>query len=60
MLCVLPDLAAGVVNRESTPRIMEFLERIAARDSVLAALRCARTEHPQRHFVPGVEAARWG
>jgi glutathione S-transferase len=60
MLCVLPDLAEGLINREATPRIVEYLERIAARDSVRAALRSARTDHPQRQFVPGVEAARWG
>ena len=60
MLCVLPDLAPALVNREATPRIAEYLERIAARDSVRAALRSARTDHPQRQFVPGIEAARWG
>jgi glutathione S-transferase len=60
MLCVLPDLAPALVTREATPRIAEYLERIEARDSVRAALRCARTDHPQRQFVPGIEAARWG
>jgi glutathione S-transferase len=60
MLCVLPDLAADAVNSDTTPRITEYLGRIAARDSVREALRAARTEHPQRHFVPGVEASRWG
>ncbi len=60
MLCVLPDLAADRVNPEATPRIAEYLARIAARDSVREALRSARTGHPERHFVPGVEASRWG
>jgi len=60
MLCVLPDLASALVNPDATPRIMEYLGRIAARDSVREALRAARTEHPQRQFVPGVEASRWG
>jgi GSH-dependent disulfide-bond oxidoreductase len=60
MLCVLPDLASTVVNPDATPRIMEYLERIAARDSVREALRSARTEHPQQQFVPGIEASRWG
>jgi GSH-dependent disulfide-bond oxidoreductase len=60
MLCVLPDLAEGLVNATATPRIAEYLERIAARDSVRAALRSAHTEHPERQFVPGIEAARWG
>ncbi|MGC1519904.1 MAG: glutathione S-transferase family protein [Steroidobacteraceae bacterium] len=60
MLCVLPDLAEGVVNAQATPRIAEYLGRIEARESVRAALRCARTPHPERQFVPGVEASRWG
>jgi GST-like protein len=60
MLCVLPDLAPALVNCGATPRIIEYLERIAARDSLREALRRARTEHPQHQFVPGVEASRWG
>jgi GSH-dependent disulfide-bond oxidoreductase len=60
MLCVLPDLAPDTVNADATPRIAEFLGRIAARESVRAALRGARTPHPQRQFVPGLEASRWG
>lgn len=60
MLCVLPDLSPATVNAEATPRIAEYLGRIEARESVRAALRCARTPHPERQFVPGVEAARWG
>jgi GSH-dependent disulfide-bond oxidoreductase len=60
MLCVLPDLAPAVVNAGATPRIVEYLERLAARDSVREALRSARSDHPERQFVPGVEAARWG
>ncbi len=60
MLCVLPDLAAASVNAQSTPRIAEYLGRIAARASVREALRTARTPHPERQFVPGIEASRWG
>jgi glutathione S-transferase len=60
MLCVLPDLAPGVVNRNTTPRITAYLERVAARESVREALRSARTDHPDRQFVPGLEASRWG
>jgi GSH-dependent disulfide-bond oxidoreductase len=60
MLCVLPDLAPGVVNRGATPRIAEYLDRVAARESVREALRTARTAHPERQFVPGLEASRWG
>lgn len=60
MLRVLPDLAPAVVNAQSTPRICEYIGRIAARDSVREALKAARTEHPERQFVPGLEASRWG
>jgi GST-like protein len=60
MLCVLPDLASAVVNPDATPLITDYLARIAARDSVREALCHARTEHPRRQFVPGIEAARWG
>jgi GSH-dependent disulfide-bond oxidoreductase len=60
MLCVLPDLASAVVNPDTTPRITEYLGRIAARDSAREALRSARTEYPQQQFVPGMEASRWG
>jgi GSH-dependent disulfide-bond oxidoreductase len=60
MLRVLPDLAPGVVNPDATPRITEYLGRIAARESVRESLRTARTDHPERHFVPGLEGSRWG
>jgi glutathione S-transferase len=60
MLRVLPDLAPAAVNSQSTPRIWEYIERIAARDSVREALKAARTDHPERQFVPGLEASRWG
>jgi GSH-dependent disulfide-bond oxidoreductase len=60
MLCVLPDLAPAVVNAGATPRIAEYLARVAARESVREALRTAGTAHPERQFVPGVEASRWG
>jgi glutathione S-transferase len=60
MLWVLPDLAPAQVNATATPRIAEYLTRIGARESVRTALSTSRTGHPERHFVPGVEAARWG
>jgi hypothetical protein len=60
MLRVLPDLTPAAVNAQSTPRICEYIERIAARDSVREALKAARTDHPERQFVPGLEASRWG
>jgi GST-like protein len=60
MLCVLPDLAPALVNPDLTPGIIEYLGRIETRDSVRAARRSARTDHPERQFVPGIEASRWG
>jgi GSH-dependent disulfide-bond oxidoreductase len=60
MLWVLPDLAPALVNNSATPRIADYLKRIGARESVRAAQSTSRTGHPERHFVPGVEAARWG
>jgi GSH-dependent disulfide-bond oxidoreductase len=60
MLCVLPDLAPAAVNAQTTPRICEYISKIAARDSVRQALSTARTRHPERQFVPGLEASRWG
>lgn len=60
MLRVIPDLAPEVVNATVTPRISEYLERIAARPAVAAALAISRTGNPERHFVPGVEPSRWG
>jgi glutathione S-transferase len=60
MVCVLPDLAPAIVNAQSTPRIVDYLERIAARESVREALANAKTRHPQHQFVPGIEASRWG
>jgi glutathione S-transferase len=60
MLCVLPDLDPQALNPEATPRICEYLSRVAARPSVRQALSMARTQHPERQFVPGIEASRWG
>jgi glutathione S-transferase len=60
MLRVVPDLAPDVVNPAVTPRVCEFLDRVAARPAVRAALSTSRSGTPERHFVPGVEPSRWG
>ena len=60
MLRVLPDLEPELVNAAATPRIVEYLGRIAARPSVREALATSRSGRPEQHFVPGVEASRWG
>lgn len=60
MLLALPELAPDVVNGTATPRILDFLARMRARPAVRAALARSRTGHPERAFVPGAEASRWG
>ena len=60
MLRVLPDLAPEQLNPEATPCTAAWLERIDQRPAVRVALASARTAHPEQHYVPGVETARWG
>jgi len=60
MLRVIPDLAPEVLNKTATPRVCEFLARIAERPAVKAALAMSRSGKPAQHFVPGVEPSRWG
>lgn len=60
MLRVLPDLAPELVNESATPRVCDFLARVAARPAVKAALATSRSGRPEQHFVPGVEPSRWG
>ena len=56
----LRDLAPEVVNATQTPRLVEWLSRIAERPAVRAARARARSGAPERAFVPGVEPSRWG
>ena len=60
LLRVIEDLAPEMVNRDRTPRILEYIARISARPAVRAALATSRSGHPEQHFVPGVEPSRWG
>jgi glutathione S-transferase len=60
MLRVIEDLAPEVVNGAATPRILEYVSRIASRPAVSAALASSRSGRPEQHFVPGVEPSRWG
>jgi glutathione S-transferase len=60
MLRVVEDLAPEVVNRDVTPRILDYIARIASRPAVRAALSTSRSGRPEQHFVPGVEPSRWG
>jgi glutathione S-transferase/GST-like protein len=56
----LRELAPDAVNPAATPRLLDWLARIAERPAVRAARARSRSGHPERAFVPGVEAARWG
>jgi glutathione S-transferase len=56
----LRELAPQVVAAARTPRLLEWLARIAERPAVRAARARSRSGHPERAFVPGVEPARWG
>ena len=56
----LRELAPAVVNAQSTPRILEWLDRIAERPATRAARARARRADPRTAFVPGVEPSRWG
>ena len=56
----LPVVAPDLVNDKATPRIMAWMEAIAARPPVQAAMAMARTPHPEAVFAPGPEGSRWG
>lgn len=60
MLKPLPMLAPDVVNEQATPAVMNFLSAMAQRPAVRQAIAMARTDTPERCFVPGCEASRWG
>ena len=60
LLNALPLLAPDVLNRQDTPRVVEFLERMRARPAVQAALALSRSGIPEEAFVPGAETSRWG
>ena len=54
----LPDLTPDLVNAASTPRIIDWLERVRARPAVQQSLGLARSGVVQ--FAPGPEGSRWG
>jgi len=56
----LRELAPAVVNAQSTPRILEWLDRIAERPATRAARARSRRADPRTAYVPGVEPSRWG
>ena len=56
----LRELAPEVVNAQSTPRIFEWLDRIAERPATRAERARSRRADPRTAYVPGVEPSRWG
>ncbi len=56
----LPLVAPDLVNATATPRIWRWLERMAARPAVQAALTMGRSGRPEAVFAPGPEGSRWG
>lgn len=56
----LPTLTPEIVNETTTPRLMDWLERIRARPAVRTALKMGRIGTPERAFAPGPEHSRWG
>jgi glutathione S-transferase len=56
----LPRLVPELVNAGTTPRVMKWLERIAARPAVGEALAMRTMTEPQDVYAPGPEHSRWG
>jgi glutathione S-transferase len=60
MLNAVPKLAPDVVNGQSSPKTMAWLDRMRTRPAVRAALAAAKTAAPETVFTPGSEHSRWG
>lgn len=60
MINAAPKLAPDVVNGQSNPKTMAWLERMRNRPAVRAALATAKTPAPETAFTPGSEHSRWG
>jgi GST-like protein len=60
LLRCCPTLVPELVNERQTPRIIEFIHRMNAREAVRNALAHSRTGKPEEAFVPGAEPSRWG
>lgn len=56
----LPRLTPDLVNAEVSPRVMAWLERVAQRPAVKAALAMGRADEPYAAAAPGPEHVRWG
>ena len=60
LLRCLPTLTPDLVNRQATPRIVDFLDRMHERPAVKKALGLSQSGKPHEAFVPGAEPSRWG
>jgi GST-like protein len=56
----LPRLLPEVVNRDNTPRTIDWLDRISARPAVRETLAMARSSEGPDAYAPGPEHSRWG
>ena len=60
MIVSLQDVASEIVNRDAAPNTFEWLDRIADRPAVKAALATNTKHETGKAFVPGPEHSRWG
>ncbi len=56
----LPRVTPDLVSADKAPRTMAWLQRVAARPAVKAALAMSRTGDPFGAAAPGPEHIRWG
>ena len=59
MIWALPILVPEMVNKNATPAILEYIDRIKQRPAVQSALAMSHSGRPQECFVPGIEPSRW-
>lgn len=60
ILTATPKLAPDIINGQSAPRTMGWLDKIRNRPAVRVALAAAKTSAPDTAFTPGPEHSRWG
>jgi glutathione S-transferase len=60
LLNAAPKLAPDIVNGQSSPKTMAWLDKIRNRPAVRAAFAAAKTSWPDTAFTPGPEHSRWG
>jgi glutathione S-transferase/GST-like protein len=60
MARALSKLLPELINDWGTPRVVNWLARVAERPAVREVSRFARTNDPDAQFAPGPETSRWG